>query len=291
MLCFLVHKVPVQQPLFFAYQQVQGANSNISSISYQQDWRQDPTLSARSILRASTANPALDDTTVMHLAHLLSQQERRFGVNMYDALRPEDDPDLQTLMASGLTQEQAVLQVFERHYDHTGDAERPPHLPHHHHRHHHHHTSPESSQYPISLDNEDNGRGRDGVSPELAASTQTAADEGAEHQKEHKKLAPKSSFRGLIDTITQSFHFPHAHDEGGDEKEGHEYRDSDLEPARGNGEEDEAYAALNYRTSDVRVLRDMGYSKEQAVAALLQSNNNVPLAIDALCQSEHPTSG
>jgi uncharacterized UBP type Zn finger protein len=54
-------------------------------------------------------------------------------------------------------------------------------------------------------------------------------------------------------------------------------------------EDDEPTASLRYRDSDVMVLRDMGYTEEQAVTALLQCDNNVPLAIDLLCKSElHP---
>jgi hypothetical protein len=42
---------------------------------------------------------------------------------------------------------------------------------------------------------------------------------------------------------------------------------------------------LKYKESDAKVLTGMGYSKEQAVWALLQTHSNLPAAIDLLCNS------
>jgi uncharacterized UBP type Zn finger protein len=42
---------------------------------------------------------------------------------------------------------------------------------------------------------------------------------------------------------------------------------------------------LHYKEADVRVLVDMGYSKEQAVQALVENNNNVGLAAEMLARS------
>lgn len=53
----------------------------------------------------------------------------------------------------------------------------------------------------------------------------------------------------------------------------------------GGGASEEPRERLKYKEADVRVITKMGYSKDQAVWALLQSHNNVPHAIDLLCNS------
>ena len=45
---------------------------------------------------------------------LLSEQEAQYGVNMYDSLKPEDEPEIQSMMATGKTMEEAVLAIFNR---------------------------------------------------------------------------------------------------------------------------------------------------------------------------------
>jgi hypothetical protein len=72
-------------------------------------------LSPRSMSRSNMLS-TLSDGEAMQMALLLSQQEAEFGVNMYDALRPQDEADLQGLIASGYTNEQAVLCLFERRF-------------------------------------------------------------------------------------------------------------------------------------------------------------------------------
>ena len=72
-------------------------------------------LSPRTVSRSNMLT-TLNDDEAMHMALLLSQQESEFGVNMYDALRPQDEQELQALIASGYTNEQAVLFLFERRY-------------------------------------------------------------------------------------------------------------------------------------------------------------------------------
>lgn len=51
----------------------------------------------------------------LQLALLLSEQESRYGVNMYDSLQTTDEPEIQQLMVhEGKTMEEAVLEVFNR---------------------------------------------------------------------------------------------------------------------------------------------------------------------------------
>jgi hypothetical protein len=45
---------------------------------------------------------------------LLSQQEKEFGTNMYESLRPEDEEELAKLVNSGLSSQDAALQIFQK---------------------------------------------------------------------------------------------------------------------------------------------------------------------------------
>lgn len=60
----------------------------------------------------------LSSSEAIQLAILLSEQEAQYGANMYDSLRPEDDAEIQGMMAQGMEMEAAVMAVFERKYVH-----------------------------------------------------------------------------------------------------------------------------------------------------------------------------
>lgn len=90
---------------------------------YQQ--QQSGMLSPRSNARNNVLT-TLSDEEAVHMALLLSQQEAEFGVNMYDALRPTDERELQSLIATGYTNEQAVLCLFEKRYPPRGAQPTPP---------------------------------------------------------------------------------------------------------------------------------------------------------------------
>lgn len=47
---------------------------------------------------------------------LLSQQEAEYGISMYDALTPEDDPEIERLRAEGYSVDDAILIIFETRY-------------------------------------------------------------------------------------------------------------------------------------------------------------------------------
>lgn len=44
-------------------------------------------------------------------------------------------------------------------------------------------------------------------------------------------------------------------------------------------------ARLKYKESDVKAIMDMGYCRDQAVWALVQNQNNVPMALESLLNS------
>jgi hypothetical protein len=219
------------------------------------DWRLDGSLSPHCVQQA-TALPTLDDNTAMNLAHLLTQQEQRFGVNMFDALRPQDEPEVQSLISRGYTNEQAVLHVFERCYAH--------HSPHTH-QHSAAHTHHTKSGHSLSRSG-----GEVAAAPRTVAVSVVTASTPVATGEQSKEPLKKSSFQNLLSGIAHAFRGGHA---------------SDSDDSISDAECEEAYAKLRYNRSDVRVLRDMGYNREQAVTALLQCNNNVPLAIEALCNT------
>lgn len=64
--------------------------------------------------RLLTPAQASVDDRALEIAMLLSQQEARFGVNMYEDLTIPDENEIRKLVARGYTQEDATLAVFER---------------------------------------------------------------------------------------------------------------------------------------------------------------------------------
>jgi len=213
----------------------------------------------------------LTEAEATHMAMLLSEQEERHGINMYDAIRPEDEPELQRLMAIGNTTEQAVLALFESRYG----------VHHHRRRHsgtlHGHRRSRTSSgdsiptaraEAVVATTNSSSASNSNHTSPNTSQIIEvtggvggniTNNNESSAGRSKPKKLSPKTSFLGSLGSMLHMSSEP----------------------------QDEARAHLPYHEDDVQILMDMGYKKEQAVAALLQSNNNVQCAIDSLCKSEH----
>lgn len=56
------------------------------------------------------------DSEALEHAILLSQQESEYGVNMYDALTPADEPVIDEYVAQGFTREESILIIFEEKY-------------------------------------------------------------------------------------------------------------------------------------------------------------------------------
>jgi hypothetical protein len=53
------------------------------------------------------------DEEALEHAILISKQEEEFGINMYDALTPDDEPVIQEYMIQGFTREESILIIFE----------------------------------------------------------------------------------------------------------------------------------------------------------------------------------
>jgi hypothetical protein len=60
----------------------------------------------------------LSSSEAIQLAMMLSEQESQYGVNMYDSLQPEDEPEIQAMIAQGMSMEDAVLAIFDRKFIH-----------------------------------------------------------------------------------------------------------------------------------------------------------------------------
>ena len=56
------------------------------------------------------------DQEALETGILLSQQQAEYGINMLDALRPDDEPLLQQLMQDGLSREEATFIIFRDRY-------------------------------------------------------------------------------------------------------------------------------------------------------------------------------
>lgn len=53
------------------------------------------------------------DQDALNLAILVSQQEAEFGINMYEALQPEDEFIIGEFIKLGYTLDEAVLEIFD----------------------------------------------------------------------------------------------------------------------------------------------------------------------------------
>jgi hypothetical protein len=56
----------------------------------------------------------------LQIGLMLSQQEIEFGVNMYDSLEDSDEPAIRRLVAQGYSNDEAVLEIFNRKFGKTG---------------------------------------------------------------------------------------------------------------------------------------------------------------------------
>jgi hypothetical protein len=56
------------------------------------------------------------DDEALEMAILLSHQESAYGVNMFDSLRAEDEVTVNAYMALGYTENDAILEIFERRF-------------------------------------------------------------------------------------------------------------------------------------------------------------------------------
>jgi hypothetical protein len=60
--------------------------------------------------------PRMNSSEAVQMAMMLSEQEEKYGVNMFDSLRPSDEPEIERLVTIGYTLEQAVYALFEQNY-------------------------------------------------------------------------------------------------------------------------------------------------------------------------------
>ena len=70
----------------------------------------------RGLLRAALNMNSDYDTSeheALRIGLIISQQEAQFGVNMYDALLPNDEPRIEDLVKKGCTLDEAVMCIFE----------------------------------------------------------------------------------------------------------------------------------------------------------------------------------
>ena len=56
----------------------------------------------------------ISSADALQVGLLLSQQEKEFGTNMYESLKPEDEEELMKLVNNGLSSQDAALQIFQK---------------------------------------------------------------------------------------------------------------------------------------------------------------------------------
>jgi len=64
-------------------------------------------------------NCAVSEHEALKLGLIVSQQEADYGINMYDALMPSDEQQIEKLIRTGLTLDEAILKVFESRFGKT----------------------------------------------------------------------------------------------------------------------------------------------------------------------------
>lgn len=186
-----------------------------------------------------------DDQALEH-GLLLSTQESQYGMNMYDAMTAADEPEIQHLVAQGYSVDDAILIIFER---------RCPPMP--------VDETPGVSYY--------NSRG--------VQERRTSADSRDSHYS--RQTSPYETTTRSQNSMNSSFH-----------KKSSFSRPSSFFSSRsssaGNMERQEdrrIKRELKYKQSHVDRLMEMGFSKEQSIQALVQSNHNVEAAASMLIGS------
>lgn len=77
----------------------------------------DQSVAVSSISNLSHQRPVKNvDREALELGILVSHQEEKYGTNMFDSIRPEDEPEIERLKARGLSVEGAILTIFNRRY-------------------------------------------------------------------------------------------------------------------------------------------------------------------------------
>lgn len=74
------------------------------------------THSFSTVTNGGAAGNRNSDREALEFGILISHQEKLYGTNMFDAVQPEDAPEIEGLMATGLSAEGAVLTIFNRRY-------------------------------------------------------------------------------------------------------------------------------------------------------------------------------
>jgi hypothetical protein len=64
-------------------------------------------------------NCAVSEHEALKLGLIVSQQEADYGINMYDALMPADEQQIEQLIRTGITLDEAILKVFESRFGKT----------------------------------------------------------------------------------------------------------------------------------------------------------------------------
>jgi NACalpha-BTF3-like transcription factor len=220
--------------------------------------QQQPMFDIRAMNQQVAIRP--NDMHGMDRSMLMMQQEAEFGINMFDSLTPADEPEMNALIAQGYSNDEAVKLIFDRRYRPYdprlgaplnaigGMSSLPP----------AYYPPPSSmpmsypppqghypNSYPASNDNHSLQYSNDSYYEDRRRS-------GSHSDKRDSRGSGGGSKKKLV--------------KGGSVSKS---RSGDHQPQK-------------VKSSDVKQLEKMGFSKQQAVQALLENNNDLHRAADVL---------
>jgi hypothetical protein len=223
-----------------------------------QHHQQQPVFDIHAMNQQAAIRP--NDMHGMDRSMLMMQQEAEFGINMYDSLTPADEPEMNALIAQGYSNDEAVKLIFDRRYrpydprlgaplSAIGGSSLPPtYYPH------------PSSSMPMSYPPPLHYPGSAYASTNDNHSLQYSNDSYyGEERRRSGSHSDKRESRGS----------------GGSKKKL-------VKGSVSKSRSGDQHQPQKVKASDVKQLEKMGFSKQQAVQALLENRNDLHRAADVL---------
>ena len=184
---------------------------------------------------------------------LLMQQEAEFGINMYDSLTPADEPEINSFLSQGYSYDEAVKMIFDRRY-----------LPY--------------------------------TATATATATATTVSNNGYYEPQEERRGPGhrrqlsrggGSQYGSSNNINGNGNVQPGEDlpYGNNSQNGRSLRRPPSQMAiggSGGSVSSSKSRQKRYRLSDVKQLEKMGFTKEQAIQALMENDNDLHRAADVL---------
>jgi Holliday junction resolvasome RuvABC DNA-binding subunit len=227
------------------------------------------------------------DAMMMEKSMLLLQQESEFGINMFDSLTPADEPEINALIAQGYTNDDAAKMIFDRRYRPYDPKLQPM-------------STNQQTFYPSEYQTENHSvqYGNESGYQENKINSFTKSPTSAHYpssygdsRQVHRGNNSRSGDYEQPDESNTSYYSRNM----GRGPDMDMMPPSSRQQQRGYPQEpsvstmSRSTSRFNnrgqYKESDIKQLERMGFSREQASQALLESNNDVRRAADVLLSS------